>query len=486
MSAPVAPARRALLPTVLVAAALLYPLAFLLVALARLGHPFELEWMEGGTLDQVHRLVAGRPMYVAPSLDFISFDYTPLYYWTAALAARVLGAGFTPLRLVSLLAALGSLVILFVLARRETKSTAAGILAASLFAATYRLGGAWLDIGRPDSLYLLFVLGGFLAYRALAGARGAALAGVLFAAGFLAKQTALVIALPLALHALLADRRRFAAFAGTLAALVAGSTLVLDRATHGWYTYYIFGVALGHRPEAGLVARFWSDDLGAHLAIAALLAAWFLRSAGAGRGFHLALAAGLVGAAWWLRCFRGSYDNALLPGLAAVSLLASAGWHDLRRRLEPGAPASFLHLALFAQLALLVWNPLDQIPTRADREAGERLIAHIRTVPGPVLVPAHPWLAERAGKGGSFHEMALVDVTERRGHGALEDSLTTGLARALAAHRWAALVLDTRDWIADDAAPYYEPRLRAFSSDTVFWSRTGMLTRPETVLFPKP
>ncbi len=479
-----APERRAVLPRVLVAAALLHPLAFLAVAIARLGHPFELEWMEGGVLVQVHRLLAGQPMYAAPTLDYIAFNYTPLYFWVGSLAARVLGDGFAPLRLVSLLAALGSFALLFALARRETKSVAAGLLAVSLFAATYRLGGAWLDIARMDSLFLMLLLAGFLAYRALPGARGAASAGALFALAFLAKQPALLVAVPLALHALLTDRRRFLAFAGTLAALVAASTLALDRASGGWFSYYVFAVALGHRPEVGLAARFWGDDLASHVAIAGLLGAWFLVSAGAMRSFHFALAAGLAGASWWLRSFRGSYDNTLLTAFAAVALLAALGWHDLRARLAPG-PARFVHLALLVQVALLAWDPLAQIPTRADREAGERLVAHIRSVPGPVLVPSHPWLAERAGKAGSFHEMALDDVTGRR-HGAVEDSLAAGLARALADHRWSAIVLDTRDWLADDAAPYYEPRLRAFSSDTVFWSRTGMLTRPETVLFPKP
>jgi hypothetical protein len=37
-----------------------------------------------------------------------------------------------------------------------------------------------------------------------------------------------------------------------------------------------------------------------------------------------------------------------------------------------------------------------------------------------------------------------------------------------------------------DAEPYYVPRWTAFDSDTVFWSRTGMLTRPQAVLVPKP
>ena len=68
----------------LVAAALWYLGAYLVVALARLNYPYDLEWMEGGTLEHVARVLGGRPLYVAPSLEFTPYIYAPLYYYVAA------------------------------------------------------------------------------------------------------------------------------------------------------------------------------------------------------------------------------------------------------------------------------------------------------------------------------------------------------------------------------------------------------------------
>src|SRR5262249_60052570 len=116
------------------------------------------------------------------------------------------GLGFFALRLVSFLAALGCLAALFVIARRETGSALGGLLAAGLFAATYRLSGAWLDIARVDSLFL------FLLLTAIALAQGGDEAeqiagGVCLALAFIAKQSA-IAALPVMLVWLLPARRR--------------------------------------------------------------------------------------------------------------------------------------------------------------------------------------------------------------------------------------------------------------------------------------
>lgn len=56
-------------------------------AVLRVLYPFELEWMEGATVEHVLRVMEGRPLYVEPSLEFVPFVYTPLYAWLGALAS---------------------------------------------------------------------------------------------------------------------------------------------------------------------------------------------------------------------------------------------------------------------------------------------------------------------------------------------------------------------------------------------------------------
>src|SRR5262245_34590975 len=61
---------------------------FVRVVAGRLTHPYDIEWMEGGMLTHSLRLLEGRPIYAAPSADFISYVYQPLY----AMVVAALGA----------------------------------------------------------------------------------------------------------------------------------------------------------------------------------------------------------------------------------------------------------------------------------------------------------------------------------------------------------------------------------------------------------
>src|SRR5262245_40564630 len=93
----------AVLRRTILVVALLYLAVYVTIALFRLGHPFELEWMEGGIVDHVRKVVEHRPLYAKPSLSFVSFFYPPFYYWVGAAVSSVLGIGFLPLRLASFL-----------------------------------------------------------------------------------------------------------------------------------------------------------------------------------------------------------------------------------------------------------------------------------------------------------------------------------------------------------------------------------------------
>ena len=314
---------------VLLALAIVAIGAYLYVALARLRYPFELEWMEGQSLVQVDRLRAGDPLYVRPSLQFIPFIYPPLYYYLSALLSLVIGGGFLPLRLVSLFASLGCFSAIYWLVTRETGDRTAGIVAMGVFAATYRASGAWFDLGRVDTLLLLFLLLG-LCFLRRATARAEALAGLCFALAFITKQTAWIAFIPMALYSLVAVRRRGVVFIGTAVVAAAASTALLDWVYHGWYNFYIFYLPSQHTslttPEWLLF--FWRDDMLGILPVASffalygivdLTAAWEWRN----RAFYLCAAAGMLGLSWAGRLNQGGYDNVLLP--ASPSPRSSAG-----------------------------------------------------------------------------------------------------------------------------------------------------------------
>ncbi len=52
-----------------------YVLAYLYIVYSRIRYPFELEWMEGGSLLQLLRMLQGEKLYVAPTLEYVPFIY---------------------------------------------------------------------------------------------------------------------------------------------------------------------------------------------------------------------------------------------------------------------------------------------------------------------------------------------------------------------------------------------------------------------------
>jgi len=437
---------------VLVGVAVATPIAaYVWVALHRVGYPYELDWMEGGSVELAARVAAGHSLYTAPSLGFVGWTYPPLYYWIAAAVAKLTGVGFLPLRLVSLIASLVAMVTLAWTVTRETGDRIAGLVAAGLFAATFRISGAWFDTGRVDSLFLALTLLAVAWGRWARGLRGGIGLGVLAFLAFFTKQTALLALLP-ALGYLAVTRRRVGIPALlTLIALVLASTVALDASTDGWYGYYVFS-ELVHQPVAQpLWVGFWVDDILQRewplvvLNLAgALTLAWRVRpppAFGSPPVYYATAAAGLIGSAWVSRLHTGGYANVLMPAYAAVALLAGLTYGALHRGPQRRIASPLLAAVLLVQLGLLVY-PLDaQIPTAADRSAGAQLSAALRALPGPAIVLRHPWYATQAGKGTFAQAEAIGDVlrsASTRGARALRASLDG----ALDADHIQAVVLD--------------------------------------------
>ncbi len=477
-------ARRLTTP-LLMAAGGAFVLAYVFVAMSRLGYPYELEWMEGVMVDHVRRVLAGATLYPKPSIEFVSLLYPPLYYWAAAALAKILGIGFLPLRLLSFVSSLGCFALLFAIVRRETGSASSGALAAFLFAATYDRVGGWFDIARLDSFYLVLLLAATYVLRFASSAWGAALAGAILGAAFLTKQSALVIAIPLVVHAALADWRRAPWFAGTAALVMGGGYVVLDRATAGWFHYYCFYLPSRHPRLEGGMAAFWTSDVlpavPIAVAVAALYAATRVRAeGGGGRFFYPLLAAGMIGSSWSVRNMVGAEVNNLLPAFAAVALLAALGWNDLRGN----AQAVTAGLLLFAQLAWLSYDPRTHLPSAADRAAGDRLVARLSAIEGDIFVPHHGYLGRLAGKPEFAHTLAM-DNLFLDDDGPARRDLEAGMRLALAEKRFAAVLLESDGRYGVDLNSY-DAREALFESPDVFWPVTGGKLRPEALCLPKP
>ena len=287
------------------------------------------------------------------------------------------------------------------------------------------------------------------------------------------------------------------------AALAAGcglAFLALDAASHGWFRYYVLDVAGRHPIDWTLALHFPLRYL-----------PWVLIALGVGgaaarerwaqverepREFYAAFFAGLIASAWHLTLYRGGYDNVLLPAYLAAALAGGLGWGWIASAPRAGSPTQrpaararatprlAATLAIVVQLAILVYDPVAQIPTTADRTEGQHLVETLENLPGRLFIPSHDYLARRAGRPPTANLMPLMDVV-KGANGPVETGLWQALRDSLHARAWGAVVLDSKDWLLDEVqASGYTVIARPFNRPDVFWPRTGMRSRPEWVLVP--
>jgi len=461
---------------------------YLAVALARVAFPYELEWMEGGAVDHVRRLLSGQPLYVKPSLEFIPYIYPPLYFEVCAMVCRATDAGFAPMRAVSIAASLGCFVLLFLIVRRETGSASAGLLGAGLFAATYRVSGAWLDLARVDSLFLMLTLASAYVLRGGDALWRCAAAGALMTMSFLTKQPAAIVALALVPHEIL-RRRGLAriAFPVSFAALAAASVALLDARSGGWFAWYVLDLPRQHALETSMFLGFWIHDIARHIPIAAGMAVvWLIigrRGTGVSPLFTSSLAAGMLAAAWTGRVHTGGYDNVLLPACAAMALLFGVSAHALVQQAgerSHGRPA-LVHLLCCIQLIALLYDPFEQIPTQADVDAGDQLVQLIGRIPGDVYLPMHGYLPALAGKATWAQAQAIDDVS-RGTNQELIDGLDAQLTQAVVDGRFGAIIIDAMGWpFHEEMSRRYEDKGPLWRDPAVLMPRTGLKTRPEVL-----
>jgi hypothetical protein len=419
--------------------------AYLFVALSRLDYPFALEPLEGNSLVEVHRILAGQPLYPAPTAGYVPDGYPPLYFLVSAAVARVLGAGYLSLRLVSLVSSLACFALLARLVQRETGSIAAGTGAAGVFAATYFTAGTWFDIGRVDSLFLALSLGGLYAARHMRGARGAIAAGALLAAAVLTKQTALAESVAVTAALLTGPRRRLACLAALTEVTVVGvSTVALRFSSGGWYTYYAFKQMSEHSLTYANFGWFWT----------ALLAATGLAACAALIGARrvprelLAGCAALAVEGYATLVHSGGAINDMLPAYLAAALLAGLALGAGSARWVATVSGA---LVLAQSVFLLAGaHPSQAIPSSADRAAGERLVAGMRAFGGDVAVPDNPSLSLLAGMAPAAVPGAAFDVVRATDRGGIT-SYRHSARQAVKARQFSAIITES------PGRPLYNP-----------------------------
>jgi hypothetical protein len=414
-------------------------ITYLVVALSRLTYPFTFEWLESNSLVEVHRILAGQPLYPAPTAGYVPDGYPPLYFAVSAATASVVGVSYLPLRLVSLVSSLACFALLGRLVQRETGSAAAGTGAAGVFAAVYFSTHTWFDVGRVDSLFLALSVAGLYAARWMRSTRGAIVAGSLLAAAALTKQTGIAEGVVVLAALAFGPRRRLTCVAALVLVTVIGvSTLALGLGSGGWYLYYVFEQMSEHALDHSAIVGFWTKILPVMgiAACAALLGA---------RRAPLVLLAGcgaLVVESYATLVHSGGDVNDLLPAYLAVALLAGLAMAGQRAWWVAGLSAM---LVLTQSVRLLSgFHPAQAIPTSADRGAGARFTAGLRSLGGTVAIPGDPGLSILAGMTpAAAHEAAAYDVLRGSDLAAIT-SFTGSVEHAISTYQYSAIIFDSQ------------------------------------------
>ncbi len=445
-----------------------------LIWYARIPFPYDIEWMEGGMLGHAWRIQRGLSIYPEPSADFVPYLYPPGYATLLAWLGQIFGLNAPLGRVISLGGSLAAAMAIAVSAGR--KNALAGLLGAALFLGCYRNSGAFYDLVRTDGLAI-----GLTAWAVILGLSERKLyrdlSAILLFLGFLVKQHIALFGIPLGIGIWMQfgvkDAARYAALSAVPALSAFGW---LEWSTAGRFSQYVLGVPASHPVAFDRV--FLESPVEWAVAVpAAVPLLWMaVRRPESVRVWTILGCGGVaLFSAAMMRGHHGGFINTQIPGFWALSWLSALALareeRPLRRALGYGA--------VLLSLSWSLWK-LDAEtlkPTAEDRVNGDRVVAALKDVKGPILSPFAAWLPVQAGHEPSVHLIAIWDI-EHHKHTPFP-KFGKAFRRAVAAHHWGAVLDDrkTMKYGVEESYPTIE-RIRAKGFRTrVGWRVSPVLLR---------
>jgi hypothetical protein len=454
----------------------------LYVIFVTLRTPYHHEWIEGAALSSLRSLLHGESLYQPPSPEYVSFLYTPLYYYLALPFARLFGASLPLLRLVSLACTLGTFAVLGRLAWRATGARWPAVAAIGCFALGYKMTGEWFDQPR-DPTFLLFML---LAVERLQAGRSRGhllLAGVFAFLAVYTKQTGAAFALLIAVYLVWRHRRRASWYLAPLAGLALAAFASEQLWSGGWFAKYCLRLMWGHSLLRHQLVAFWTYQLANAPVIVVLAAIGVLGSRKRRTVADEVLVVGaiaFVAISWSSLLHQGGYLNTLLPMQAGVSLFGALGLARLEGLLSV-APltrgrlllAHGVVLLLLLQFVRLAYDPRRELPDPAAAvSAHAKVLTLASGARGAVWMPPFGDLVEEASGTPQAHLMAVEDVW--RSGGSLWPPLHESLLSWLEQNRVQGVLLfaDTR-WTLFAMMPELR---QLFPHEEVFLTSYPLLT----------
>ncbi len=459
-------------------------------------YPFDLEWMEGGAVDHVIRVMEGKPLYIEPSPDFVPYIYTPLSYYLGAIFSFIFGEGYLPLRILSILSITGCFAMLSLFTYKSTKDLILSLIPPGLFAATYVLCNNWFDIGRVDSLFLfLLLLSAYILHNGKTAKKYWISAIVLYLA-FMTKQSALIVFPFFAVVAFRDHWKSGLVFAGTWLVTVFASILIYNGLSDGWFSYYIFKVGSGHEILDNMYRDFWELDLYSvyqwPFVFALIFAlAMMVKMFSKENLIYLAMAGGFVGMSYFGRLHSGGDTNVIMPAYAIIALLSILGmWRLINTSWVKGkwlavtVPLIFT-LLITQQFREMRFYSANLLPNDKDVAAGNDILKIIKEADGPVMVSSHGYWQRMVGKETNAHFMASYDLLRSDAdHPAVQIISDSTIARI--ENQYYHTIIQDNDYFVGQVKQHYDLVMEIQYEGETFIPESGAKLRPLKVYVRKP
>jgi len=490
----------------------------------RVGFPLELEWMEGGSLQQALRIQRGDPIYGPPSAQYVPFLYPPLYPALLAALGTVFPLGLVLGRVVSILSVVAIGAALWRLVGSEGKPWSHQAVAVGLFASGYVFTYRWIDVARGDALFMALTIWALVVLREAWGDwRKALLAGALMGLAFWTKQTAFVFVVASGIAGLLVAPRQLWIYALTVGVIGLGGVAIGQQLTDGWLWIYIYELHQTHpfnwlrfsqktwamfvhaAPFLVVLVGVVVFDVFAPIlanrrrlddAPAKALETRLKTRRGLGYWSILAAAGLLVSALGYSTLW--AEPNAFIPGVTLGAAALAVGLPK-GGRLEVAALGLVCAQLVFAWLVEPVYQPLWdegmgaigrsyrwQSPARTFPTSDQRARARaqrdmLESANGPVFALHRPWwsvIAAHQGRPGHVGAMGLNDVPPEAKREILR-GITTGVTEGQFTQIW--IEGEPPPWLRRSLARTYKVAERRWGDARVrpltgYMSDAGMTT----------
>lgn len=454
----------------------LFLVEYITIAFFRMRYPFELELLEGNMLVSVQRVITGLKIYVRPSMEFVPYYYPPLYFYFSAIFVKIFGLNFFSLRLVSFISSIVSVIIIYSLVKRETKSKFAGLISSCLFTASYGASGAWFDVARVDSLFLAFVLLAIYLMRFKNSLPSNILTGIFLSLAIFTKQTATIIILPILLFFLLVKRKKAFLIITTIIIIVSIGSLALNILYDGWYFFYVW--KLPHNNPlifVSITIDYWRNDIFGRFLFAFILGIFYLISKFIGKEklistFYLSVLMGAIITSWFGRLYAGGGHNALLPIHAVIAIIFGIALTSIPEKFQFKSHQNTvnlisLYLIGLIQFIVLLYNPVKLIPTKRDKLKGKMFLETMAQLKGDIYINDHQYLNHLVGKKSFADRRAMLDVIREdpKGEG---KRLKDDLLQTIKEREFSAIISDPEN-LPIVVNKYYEKQNAVYK--TIFW-----------------